>query len=168
MVYESMFGDNRQVAEAICAGLAEAAVDAEAIEVGGAATTVPGVVDLLVVGSPNHGWSMPRESSRADAATKTSEPLVSTGIGVREWLERAVLPPGIHVAAYDTRGSHPKALVRFDHASTSIDKGLLRLGGTRLAPAEHFLVAGMTGPLEPGELDRARAWGVTLAEAITR
>jgi hypothetical protein len=50
-----------------------------------------------------------------------------------------------------------------DHASTSIEKGLRKLGGSRLAPGEHFLVSDMKGPLEPGELERAHAWGVTLA-----
>ena len=50
-----------------------------------------------------------------------------------------------------------------DHASTSIDKGLAKLGGTRLAPSEHFRVADVKGPLEPGEVERAQVWGRTLA-----
>lgn len=163
VVYESMFGDNRQVAQAIAAGLVERAVTAEAVEVGAAPSAVPVDVDLLVVGAPNHAWSLPRPATREDAAGKTDEPLVSQGIGVREWLEAASLPAGLLTAAYDTRGSHPKAVVKFDHASTTIEKALARLGGTRLAPAEHFLVADVKGPLEPGELDRAQAWGRTLA-----
>lgn len=162
MVYESMFGDNRQVAEQVSAGLIESGVAAEAVEVGVAPTSVPSDVELVVVGSPNHAWSMPRPSTRADAATKTDAPLVSTGIGVREWLDAARLPAGVRVAAYDTRGSHPRSVVAFDHASTSIDRSLVRLGGRRLAAAEHFLVVDVTGPLQPGELDRARAWGVSL------
>jgi hypothetical protein len=162
VVYESMFGDNRQVAEQVAAGLVECGVAAEAVEVGVAPTAVPADIDLVVAGSPNHAWSMPRPATRADAATKTDAPLVSTGIGVREWLGTARLPEGVRVAAYDTRGSHPRSVVAFDHASTSIDKGLVRLGGRRLAPAEHFLVVDVTGPLQPGELDRARAWGATL------
>jgi hypothetical protein len=167
VIYESMFGDNRQVAEAIAAGLSQAAVTAEAVEVGVAPTTVGPGVDLIVVGCPNHGWSMPREGTRADAATKTDEPLVSQGLGVREWLAEASLPKGLRTAAYDTRGSHPKAVVRFDHASTSIDMGLVRLGGSHLLPAEHFLVADVKGPLEPGEVERAQDWGTTLGRALT-
>jgi len=116
VVYESMFGDNRQVAEQVAAGLTESGVAAEAVEVGVAPTAVPNDVDLVVVGSPNHAWSMPRPSTRADAATKTADPLVSTGIGVREWLATAALPHGVAVAAYDTRGSHPRSVVAFDHA----------------------------------------------------
>jgi hypothetical protein len=162
VIYESMFGDNQQVARAVAAGLAGAGVAAEAVEVGTAPTSVEPDVDLVVVGSPNHAWSMPRASSRADAAAKADGPLVSQGIGVREWLEVAALPAGLRTAAYDTRGSHPKVVVRFDHASTSIERGLAALGGQRLAPAEHFLVADMKGPLEPGEVERAAAWGATL------
>lgn len=166
VVYESMFGDNQQVAQEIVAGLVEGGVDADAIEVGSAPTSVRGDVDLLVVGSPNHTWSMPRESTRADAAKQADGPLVSQGIGVREWLASAELPAGLATAAYDTRGSHPKAVVRFDHASSSIEKKLAKLGGRRLAAAEHYRVADIKGPLEPGELERARAWGVSLAEAL--
>ena len=120
-------------------------------------------VDLLVVGSPNHAWSMPRASTRQSAAEQADAPLVSQGIGVREWLGAATLPAGLRTVAYDTRGSRPKAVVAMDHASTSIEKGLARLGGSRLVRAEHFRVVDMKGPLEPGELERARAWGVTLA-----
>jgi hypothetical protein len=167
VVYESMFGDNRQVAQAIAAGLGERGVTAEAVEVGVAPTSMPADVDLLVVGAPNHAWSLPRPATRQDAATKTDDPLVSPGTGVREWLETATLPAGIRTAAYDTRGSHPKAVVRFDHASTTIEKSLAKLGGTRAAPAEHFLVMDVKGPLEPGEVERAQAWGRALADRLT-
>ena len=168
VIYESMFGDNQQVAHAIAAGLAEAGVAAEAVEVGVAPSVIGPDVDLLVVGSPNHAWSLPRPSTRQNAAAKADGPLVSQGIGVREWLGIAVLHAGLRTVAYDTRGSHPKAVVAMDHASTSIEKGLAKLGGTRLGPAEHFRVADMKGPLEPGEPERAHAWGVTLARLISR
>jgi hypothetical protein len=163
VIYESMFGDNQQVARAIAAGLAEAGVSAEAIEVGVAPTTLGDDVDLLVVGSPNHAWSMPRPNTRQNAAEQADGPLVSQGIGVREWLATATLRSGVRTVAYDTRGSHPKAVVAMDHASSSIEKALAKLGGVRLVPAEHFRVADMKGPLEPGEPERAHAWGVTLA-----
>ncbi len=167
VIYESMFGDNQQVARAIAAGLIEAGVAAEAIEVDAAPTAIGSDVDLLVLGSPNHAWSMPRPNTRESAEARTDVPLVSKGIGVREWLGSASLVPGQRTVAYDTRGSHPKAVVAMDHASKSIEKGLAKLGGTRLVPAEHFRVAGMKGPLEPGEPERAHAWGVTLAALLT-
>jgi hypothetical protein len=167
VIYESMFGDNQQVAREIAAGLAEAGVATEAIEVGAAPSTIVPDVDLLVVGSPNHAWSLPRPSTRQDAAAKADGPLVSQGTGVREWLGSAALHPGLRTVAYDTRGSHPKAVVAMDHASTSIEKGLAKLGGTRLVPAEHFRVTDVKGPLEAGEPERAHAWGVTLGRLLT-
>ncbi|HQZ86020.1 MAG TPA: flavodoxin [Actinomycetota bacterium] len=163
VIYESMFGNNQLVARAIAAGLTAAGVSAEAVEVGVAPTVISPEVDLLVLGSPNHAWSMPRPSTRQDAAEKADGPVVSQQIGVREWLGSAELPAGLRTAAYDTRGSHPKVVVAMDHASTSIDKGLAKLGGTRLAPSEHFRVADVKGPLEPGEVERAQVWGRTLA-----
>lgn len=170
VIYESMFGHNQKIAVAIAAGLSEGGVPGDAVEVGVAPTSLGGDTGddagLLVVGSPNHMWSMPRESSRADAAKQADAPLVSQGIGVREWLEKASLRAGMLTAAYDTRGTHPKAVVRFDHASSSIEKKLAKLGGRRLAPAEHFLVGDMKGPLEPGETERAQQWGASLASAL--
>lgn len=163
VIYESMFGDNQQVARAVAAGLEEGGVTTEAVEVGTASRIVGADVGLLVVGAPNHGWSLPRPGTRQDAATKSDLPLVSQGIGVREWLSDACVHAGLSTAAYDTRASHPKAVVAMDHASSSIEKGLAKLGGTQLAPAEHFRVADVKGPLEVGELKRAQAWGVTLA-----
>ncbi|MDH3958284.1 MAG: flavodoxin [Actinomycetota bacterium] len=164
VIYESMFGDNRQVARAIAAGLQEAGVIAEAVEVGVAPTDISSDIDLLVVGSPNHAWSMPRESTRQSALEQADGPLVSQGIGIREWLGKATLPTGIMTVGYDTRGSHPKAVVAMDHASTSIEKALARRGGSRLVKAEHFRVADMKGPLEPGEEERAHAWGESMGQ----
>jgi hypothetical protein len=166
VIYESMFGDNQQVARAIAAGLVEVGVEAEAIEVSIAPTTIAADIDLLVVGAPNHAWGLPRQATREDAAMKTNEPLVSEGVGVREWLDGAVLASGVAISAYDTRSSHPKAVVMFDHASTSIEKGLMKLGGVSAAPAEHFYVVDKTGPLEPGEEDRARVWGLMLGRQV--
>ena len=139
VIYESMFGDNQQVALAIVEGLTSGGVQARAVEVGIAPTAISGDVDLLVVGSPNHGWSMPRPGTREDAAGKTDAPLVSQGIGVREWLATATVDAGIRTTAYDTRGSHPKAVVAFDH----------RLHPDREGPGHARGVAGGAGRAFP-------------------
>jgi hypothetical protein len=99
VIYESMFGDNQQVARAITAGLQEAGVTTEEIEVGNAPSTISPDADLLVVGAPNHAWSLPGPSTRQDAATKSDTPLVSQGIGVREWLGDAALHAGVRTVA---------------------------------------------------------------------
>lgn len=164
VVYESMFGDNREVAQAIARGLEQAGVSATAVEVGVAADTVD--ADLLVAGCPNHAWSMPRPTTRETAAKATSEPLVSRGRGIREWLAEVRLPRGIKVVAFDTRSSAPGPVVAMDHASTAVEKRLLKLGGQRLAKPKGFTVVDMKGPLVAGELDRAQAWGVELGECL--
>jgi hypothetical protein len=168
VVYESMFGDNQRVGEAVAAGLRQQGVQVQPIEVGQAAAEVPDGVDLLVVGAPNHAWSLPRASTRRDAAQQAAGELVSPGTGVREWLEALQLPDGLATAAFDTRMSHPRLVVKMDHASTQIERRLAALGGRAVVRAEHFLVADTQGPLEPGEVERAQAWGEQLAAALAR
>jgi len=166
VVYESMFGDAKNVALAIGAGLA-AAGSVDCIEVGVAPTSFPVDLRLLVVGSPNHGFSLPRESSREQAREKSDQPLVSAGIGVREWLKQLERPhSGASAVTFDTRMSHPKTLTKLDHASHSSAHALKGLGYALLTKSEHFLVTDVTGPLADGELERARSWGAQLAELL--
>ena len=97
ILYETMFGDSRAVAQSIGAGLGDAwgpAARVEVLEIGAAPVTWDGGVDLLVVGSPNHAFSLPRAQSRKDAAAQTRRDVISSGIGVREWLGMARLPTG--------------------------------------------------------------------------
>ena len=166
VVYESMFGDNREVARAIAAGLVQSGVSADAVEVGQAPDDVAGDVSLVVAGCPNHAWSMPRPSTRETAAMATDQPLVSPGRGIREWLTAVSLPRGVAVAAFDTRSSGAAPVVAMDHASTSIEKRLIKGGGRRLAKPKGYTVVDMKGPLVDGELDRARAWGVQLGRKL--
>ncbi len=166
MVYESMFGDNRDVAQAIAKGLESAGVTATAVEVGVAPDVVGDQISLVVAGCPNHAWSMPRPTTRETAAKATDEPLVSPGRGIREWLGEVRLPRDVKVVAFDTRSSAPGPVVAMDHASSAVEKRLLKLGGKRLAKPQGFTVVDMKGPLADGELDRAQAWGVALAAKL--
>ncbi len=166
MVYESMFGDNRDVAQAIARGLEQAGVSASAVEVGVAPDVVGAEISLVVAGCPNHAWTMPRPTTRETAAKATDEPLVSSGRGLREWLTGLRLPPKVKVVAFDTRSSAPGPVVAMDHASNAVEKRLLKLGGERLARAQGFTVVDMKGPLADGELDRAQAWGATLGSDL--
>jgi hypothetical protein len=166
LVYESMFGNNRAIAEAIAEGLAPQ-VTVDLAEVGHAPAAVPDDVDLLIVGGPNHAFGMSRPNTREQAAQEADAPLVSTGIGLREWL--AALPPAprtIPFAAFDSRVD--KRVIRsVDRTAGSIAKRLRRQGLRSLADVESFYVEDMKGPLVPGELDRARAWGAALATRAT-
>ena len=163
VVYESLFGDARAIAEAIVDGLSPhipvdlvAAAEAPA-EIG------PGL-GLLVVGGPNHAFAMPRQSTREGAIKQHGAQIADTSRGLKEWLEAVrVSGAGIPAAAFDTRSDHPKLLVKMDHAASTEEK-LLRGHGFRIvAPAEHFYVRDVKGPLADGEEDRAREWGAALA-----
>jgi hypothetical protein len=163
VISESMYGNTQQVAEAIAEGLAEvAAVDA--VEVGSAPTNVPATLDLIVVGGPTHAFGMSRPRTREDAAKQGHAPLISQGIGVREWLDSLQPIRGVPAAAFDTHVEHPKLLRHVGSAAGSIAKRLHGLGFERTVAPEHFWVSGTEGPLGDGELERAREWGRTLAE----
>lgn len=167
VAYESMYGNTRAVAEAIAAGLRAGLPEAAEVvttEVGELSATPE--TDLLVLGTPNHGFSLPRAESRKEAQGFTTERILTSGEGVREWLN-SVTGTGIGAfAVFDLRMSHPQLLVKMDHASSSAEKALRKAGVTPAAPAEHFRVLDRTGPLADGEIDRARAWGRALASAL--
>lgn len=159
VVYESMFGNTREVAQAVAEGLSEGA-QVEVHEVS-TASPLPQGLDLLVVGGPTHAFGLSRASSRDDAATKAHRPVESATMGVREWLaalDSATLPTAY--ATFDTRVNHPRLP---GSAAKKAAKRLHRLGGTASADPESFWVEGTEGPLVDGELERARGWGRELA-----
>lgn len=161
VVYESMFGATRDVAECVVAGLAGAGVAARAVEVGAADERLGDDVTLLVVGGPTHAFGMSRASSRDDARKQApGGTVVSERVGVREWLDGLDLAGrSVPVAAFCTRVFRPRLP---GSAAKAIGKELRRHGGRLVAPPQDFGVKGNEGPLE-GQLDAARAWGATLA-----
>jgi hypothetical protein len=168
LVYESMFGNTRDIALAVADGIAtRLAVDT--VEVSQAPAVVPPDVALLVVGAPTHVHGMTTPKSRADAAERAGDRLVSRGIGMREWLDalRPVAAP-LPVAVFDTRIKGPGLL--WGSAAKVAARRLRELGFRLVGEPEDFLVGGPTGPLfdrlVDGELERARAWGAELASAV--
>jgi hypothetical protein len=107
VIYESIYGNTRRVAEAIAEGLGEAR-----------ALPVADVDDRL-------------------------------------------LADGRSAAAFDTRIDRSPALV--GSAARGIARRLRHRGYELAAEPESFFVDDAEGPLAEGELDRARAWGQTLA-----
>jgi hypothetical protein len=158
VVFESMFGNTQVIANAIAEGLS-GPMQVDAVEVGVAATRIGGDVGLLVVGGPTHAFGMSRPGTRQDAARQASDGLVSTGIGLREWLDGLQRSAGVAVAAFDTRISKPRLP---GSAARAAEKRLRRLGFRVVAPAASFYVEGTTGPLVEGERERARRWGELL------
>lgn len=168
IVYESVFGTNRTIAEAIAAGLGDDAtttlVDAE-----DAPATIDDGIDLLVVGGPNHKSGLPRPDTRAEAAQDRQGARSPAERGLREWLDEVTLArPGQPAAVWDTRMQSPKILNVVDHSSRTIAKQLRRAGARLVTDAEHFFSADGQGALVEGEQDRARAWGAHLAGHTAR
>lgn len=160
IVVESWFGNTRAIAGAVAEGLGRF-MAVEVCGVGDAPARMAPDVELVVVGGPTHAFGMSRPSTRRDAARQAG---VASGVerGVREWL--ASSPSGIQrAAAFDTRIDQrwvPRSAVR------GILLQLRRLGATLMAGPQSFYVTGTSGPLAPGELDRARRWGEQLGTAI--
>ena len=84
VVVESVFGNTRRIAEAISSGLS-AQIDVRLVDVAEAPTELAGV-DLVVVGGPTHAFGLSRAGTRQSAAQQAEDGLVSSGIGLREWL----------------------------------------------------------------------------------
>jgi len=168
VVYESMFGNTQAVALAVSEGIAMR-MPVDIIEVGDAPAVLPPDVALLVVGGPTHAHGMTSPKSRADAAQRAGDRLVSRGLGVREWLDtlRPVAQP-IAAAAFDTRIKGPELL--WGSAAKSVTKRLRGIGFQLVQPPRSFIVAGPTGPLfdrlVDGEPERARTWGEAVAGAV--
>ncbi|HWJ11152.1 MAG TPA: hypothetical protein VNS46_17365 [Nocardioides sp.] len=164
VVYESMFDNTAETAEAVARGLRRAGFETHAVPVTSLASTGPVDVDLLAVGAPTHGFTLSRPQSRADAVRRGAAP-DRAAIGLREWI--GVADPRRfgtdRVVVFDTRvgGVRHLPLVAARTAAR-----LLRRRGFRLMrkPAG-FVVEGVRGPLQEGELSRAENWGRMMGAA---
>jgi len=159
VVYESMFGNTKDIAESIAGGMGMR-LDTEIVEVGRAPLHLDEGVTLVVLGGPTHAFSMSRAKTRSAAADETTAPVLSREIGLREWLDLVAVQPGVELATFDTS---LKKWRRMGTASRAATKRLKRMGLAVAAPPETFYVEGMTGPLAEGELARAYEWGAHLA-----
>ena len=104
IVHESMFGNTREIAAAIAAGLRRGRPEGDRsvrlVHVEDAPTVIADDVDLLLVGGPTHALGMTRPKTREDAATKGA---TAAREGVREWIQSATPRPELPVVTFDTR-----------------------------------------------------------------
>lgn len=137
VAYESIFGATRAVAEAVAEGLR-----LRFLVLVTEVTHAPGAlvgVNLLVAGGPAH---------------------------VPEVLRGLPEPPGEEVAAAAFHTAVRTTAWLSAHAGAEpAARRLESLGYRLLVKPEHFFVTDINGPLEHGEIERARAWGVGLADA---
>jgi hypothetical protein len=169
VVYESLFGNTLQVAQAVAEGI-RSEHDGSVIEVAevGSRPAVGPDVDLLVIGGPTHAFGMTRPTTRDSARSQAKGEVaasadISHDIGVREWLD--ALPAArshLLCAAFDTRTNAPRVP---GSAARGMGKRLRAKGYGAAAEPHTFWVNGVEGPVLDGELEKARDWGRELATA---
>ncbi len=169
VVYESMYGNTHQVAEAIGAGLGPT-FDVKVVPISEASPAVLADADLVVVGGPTHLHGMSRASTRKAAVQAADNPVSplkvepgAGGEGLREWFD-SLGQFHVRAAAFDTRLHGPGAVT--GRASRRVTNLLLAHGFDVVAKPESFLVT-RRDELDPGETTRARDWGTRLASTMT-
>jgi flavodoxin len=169
VIYESMYGNTKRIALAVADGISKH-VAAEAVEVSLAPLAIGDDVELLVVGGPTHVHGMTSAFSRTQAEKQAKSPVVSTKLGMREWLEESAPAKRSNMAAsFDTRIKGAEILT--GSAAHGYEKRLHSRGYSVVAEPESFFIA-TKAPQEdallPGELERARAWGAELGVQVAR
>jgi len=148
VVYDSVFGNTGQVAQAIGEGLGSPE-EVKVLQVGDVQPEQFAGLTLLVVGSPT------RQFSPTGATTSLLKSIPKDGL------------KGVKVAAFDTRFAESEIeKVRilaffvkiFGYAAKPIADRLQKKGGELAVPPEGFYVTDTEGPLFEGELERAVDW----------
>ncbi len=169
LVYESMYGNTHEIANAVAQGLGVHGMVA-VLPVAQASEQALAGADLVVVGGPTHVHGMTRSATRRAAAQDAAKPErdltmdagAQSELGVREWLRR-LGPLPMATAAFDTRMPGPTILT--GRASRGINRMLRRHGSRPVCPPKSFLVT-KQNELAPGELDRAKQWGEEIGRVL--
>lgn len=161
VVYESMFGNTKTVAEEIAAGLGESGE----VEIGSVdEVAAEGVRDaaLIVVGGPTQSRGLARPETRrslAAAARPKYGPVLPGRASLGGWLDQ--VPSAVATAAaFDTRLGQPLLITG---SAAKLVANRLQSKGYSIVGVQSFIVRGTGGPLADGERERARAWGRELA-----
>jgi hypothetical protein len=169
VVYESLYGNTRIVAEGVAEGLRERH-EVEITPVKRADADLVGDSDVIVVGGPTQFHGLPTSWSRDIGAQAAANPRSGVevepdalGVGLREWLGN--LSPGCDraAAAFDTSFAGPAVIT--GRAGSGIAHRLRKRGYKVITEPRSFLVS-QKNALLPGETTRARVWGVALACAL--
>jgi hypothetical protein len=159
VVYESHWGNTAQVARAIAEGIGP---DALALNTDEASPRVVAEADLVVAGAPIMAFGLPSDAMVENVGKDPKAPVPGdvSHPSLRHWLE-ALPPSRASAASFETK-------LRWSPggATGAIDERFHRAGYRTVAKGQKFFVSGSYGPLRDGELERARAWGTELAEAV--
>jgi len=151
VVYDSVFGNTEQIAQAIGDALGSQE-NVATVQVSSVKPEHLAGVELLVVGSPTRGFRPTEAITSFVKKTSTS---------------------GVKVAVFDTRFSEDdvesfalRLLLRIGgYAAKRIADRLKKSGGELIAPPEGFIVKDTEGPLKEGELERAADWARQITAA---
>jgi len=134
ILYDSVYGNTEQVADAIASGMGEDVVVKKVAE---AQVDDIREAELILIGCPVHGWNV----------SKATNDFLKHLRGERF--------NGKKSSAFDTKF---KSLLA-GGAAKKIIRRLCAIGIDPLEEPRSFFVTGMQGPLGDGELDRAREFG---------
>lgn len=141
VVYGTRYGNTEKIALAVSAGLRSVGL-VEMLTVEKAKNLRVREYDLVVFGGPTEAHGV-------------TEPVAAYIDEIGDLLS------GIDVATFDTRVRWPKWMS--GSAADSIARRLESYGANLVIPPASFIVTGKPTTLEPGELERAEAWGRALA-----
>jgi hypothetical protein len=168
IVYESMFGNTRAVADAIAEGF-RLGNEAVVVPVARARPEVLDGADLVVVGGPTHVHAMSRAGTRKGAAQMAGKPGSgltlepgAAGMGLRDWFAD-LGHVSVAAAAFDTRAD---GLAMFTGQASKRIARLLRHHGFRLVTGPESFLISKGNRLRPGEEDHAKAWGRLLSSKV--
>ena len=147
VVYDSVFGNTEQIANAIGNALGSGN-DVGILRVNDVKPEHLAGLELLIVGSPTRAF-------RPTPAITTF--LKNISVDSLKDVKVAAFDTGISMN--DTNSRVLRFLVKsFGYAAKHIADRLEKKGGRLLAAPEGFFVTGTEGPLKEGEFERAAAW----------
>jgi len=161
VVYESLWGNTAAIAQAIAEGLGP---DVRALTTDEATPAVVAGADLIVAGAPVLGFSLPTDQMLAGIRANPGNapaPADLSHPSMRHWLDALPVGQG-RAAAFETRVRGPIP----GSATKAILEGLGSKGYDPMGEKAPFYVGGKYGPLRDGEVEKARAWGAKLAQAM--
>ncbi len=154
VIYDSVFGNTEKIARMISDSVKEK-VDVRLVNVSAIIPEQLQGMDLLIVGSPTRGFA-PSDNMKDFLAKLQTGSL-----------------KGIKAAVFDTRMDLKNIPFLFrgivnrgGYADKPISEALKKGGADLIAPSMGFFVTGQEGPLKAGELERAAAWGRSIAMLV--
>jgi len=155
VLYDSVYGNTRKIAETITAAL-EKAGEGRVLPIVSTPVNALSGIDLLVVGSPTQAFG-PIEGTKKFLKNISPHQLT-----------------GLKVAAFDTRvdikavnsGFLTFMVNIFGYAAEKIERGLKAKGGIPVVAPGGFFVKDKEGPLGDGEVERAIAWAGEIIQKL--